>query len=325
METTRQAPEPPVYAREASPEMPPAFVIKVDVDTHRGLREGAPRLLQLFSRHGVRASWFIAMGPDRTGRAVLRAFRQKGFVAKMFRSRASQLYPLDTMLRGTLLPSVQVAASQPHRLREIHNADQDLGIHGYDHVGWHDGLARMSFAEVEQSVTAAMTVFEKILHFKAAGFAAPGWQCTLQSLQVVDGLGFRYRSDTRGSFPYRPTIGSYVSEVPEIPTTLPTLDEVLGARGRSVTELTRFYMGEIQRERLNVHTVHAEIEGGPCLAHLDALLERVKDVLPFAGMGEVAASLLPVEKLPVLRVTPGRLPGRGGTVACQGAAPGTSR
>lgn len=300
--------------------MSPAFVLKVDVDTYLGLREGAPRLLELFARHGVRASWFVSMGPDRTGRAVARAFRQRGFLAKMLRSRAPRLYPLSTMLRGTLIPAVPIVASQPHRLHEIERAGQEVGVHGFDHVRWHDALPRLSAAEVRGELERAVGLFAEVLGRGPEGFAAPGWQCTATSLEVVDELGFRFRSDTRGRYPYRPAAGGYVSAIPEVPTTLPTLDEVLGVAGRTSAELTRAYRSWIDSEGLNVHTIHTEVEGGPYLEQLDALLAWVRDRLPVRTLGEVVAELPSLEDLPIATVSPGTLAGRGGTVACQVAS-----
>lgn len=300
--------------------MSPAFVLKVDVDTHVGLRDGAPRLLELFAKHGVRASWFVAMGPDRTGRAVARAFRQPGFLAKMLRSRAPGMYPLSTMLRGTLLPSVQIVASQPDRLREIDAAGHEVGVHGFDHVHWHDALARLTLDEVRAQLGPATDLFASVVGRRPDGFAAPGWQCTGNSLRVVDELGYRFRSDTRGTRPYRPSADGYLSSIPEIPTTLPTLDEVIGAAGRTPDELARAYEGWILPEELNVHTIHTEVEGGPYLEQLDLLLSRVKNILPVRTLGEIAAELPDVTRLPVAGVRPGTLPGRGGTVACQVAS-----
>ncbi|MBU6282967.1 polysaccharide deacetylase family protein [bacterium] len=295
------------------------FAIKVDVDTEIGLRDGAPRLLELFERLGVRASWYVSMGPDRTGLSALRVFRQRGFLGKMVRSRATRIYPWQTMLRGTLLPPVQIAAGHPGRLHEIAAAGHELGVHGWDHVRWHDGLARMTEDEVAAEVGQAKELFEALVGRAPEGFAAPGWQCTGRSLWAVDAAGFRHRSDSRGWFPYRPQADGYVSSVPEIPTTLPTLDEVLGAgHGRgSVVEVSAAYLREIRDGALNVHTIHTEIEGGDYLGHLEDLLRRLRDRLLFATLGEVAASLPPVAELPLCSVVPGRLPGRGGTVATQ--------
>jgi peptidoglycan/xylan/chitin deacetylase (PgdA/CDA1 family) len=294
-----------------------AFALKVDVDTRRGLRDGVPRLLDLFARRDVRASFFVAMGPDRSGRAVLRVLRQPGFLGKMLRSRAPRLYPIETMLRGTVLPAASVVIGQERCVEEIAQAGHEIGIHGYDHVHWHDSLDRLSAREIEWEVESAAGLFAATLGRRPDCFAAPGWQCTARSMAVTDRLDLRYRSDTRGANPYRPRAGTYLSSTPEIPTTLPTLDEMLGVAGRDVGELTEAYLGWIRGDRLNVHTVHAEIEGGPCLAHLDALLERLRDRLPVRTLGDVASRLPRLEALPVAAVAPGRRPGRGGTVACQ--------
>jgi len=303
---------------------PPTFAVKVDVDTYEGLVEGAPRLLELLARHGVRATWFVAMGPDRTGRAVLRVFRQRGFLAKMLRSGAPRLYSLRTMLRGTLLPAVPIAAGAPDRLREIAAAGHEIGVHGYDHVYWHDHLRGLAEDAVREEVGRACRLFEQILGARPVAFAAPGWQCTRASLQAIDERGFRYRSDTRGTRPYRPRADGYLSSVPELPTTLPTLDEVLGREGRSAEELTDFYLRRIPLDRLTVHTVHTEVEGGPCLAHLDRLLARVRERLPVRPLGEVADLLPAADRLPICEVEFGRLPGRGGEVACQVDASGVA-
>lgn len=295
----------------------PAFAIKVDVDTHVGLRDGAPRLLELFARHGVRASWFVSMGPDRTGRAVFRAFRQKGFLAKMIQSRAPGLYPLSTMLRGTLLPAVGIVESQPDRLRAIEAAGHDVGLHGWDHVRWHDGLTSMSADEVGGEVGRAADLFERILGRRPDCFAAPGWQCTAGSLRATDDLGIRYRSDTRGRSPYLPRSGSYDSDVPEFPTTLPTLDEILGRLGTEPEELAALYEGWLRDDALNVHTVHTEVEGSVHLEQLDCLLARVRDRMRICTLADALVEREPVSAWTRAMVVPGELPGRGGTVARQ--------
>ncbi|HZR84338.1 MAG TPA: polysaccharide deacetylase family protein [Candidatus Binatia bacterium] len=293
------------------------FALKVDVDTRLGLRDGAPRLLELLAHHGVQATFFVAMGPDRTGLSIRRVLRQKGFLAKMVRSRAPSLYPLETMLRGTLLPSAPIVARQPERVREIDRAGHELGVHGWDHVRWHDELADLAPAVVAAEIERAAALFDEVLGRRPQAFAAPGWQCTGESLRAVDRAGFRYRSDTRGDSPYRPQAGGYVAGTAELPTTLPTLDELLGRVDSTPAAIAAEYAARLRPNGLNVHTIHTEVEGGPCLQHLDELLVRVRDRMPVVTLGEIAAMLPPVERLPVAAVAPGRLPGRGGTVACQ--------
>jgi peptidoglycan/xylan/chitin deacetylase (PgdA/CDA1 family) len=187
-------------------------------------------------------------------------------------------------------------------------------------VRWHDSHTRLSHAEVHDELSRAKQLFHDVLGRRPEGFAAPGWQCTATSLRVVDELGFRYRSDTGGRHPYRPSADGYLSSIPEIPTTLPTLDEVIGVAGRTTEQLTSAYDAWIDPKGLNVHTIHTEIEGGPYLAQLDHLLARVKDMLPIRTLGEIVAELPEVALLPVSTVSPGTLAGRGGLVACQEAS-----
>ena len=67
--------------------------LKLDVDTSRGYRAGVPALLDLFGRLDIRATIFFSMGPDNSGKAIRRIFR-KGFLSKMFRTRAVTTYGL---------------------------------------------------------------------------------------------------------------------------------------------------------------------------------------------------------------------------------------
>ena len=40
------------------------IALKIDVDTDRGTHEGVPRLVSLFERLGVRATFLFSLGPD---------------------------------------------------------------------------------------------------------------------------------------------------------------------------------------------------------------------------------------------------------------------
>ena len=54
------------------------IALKVDVDTLRGTREGVPRLLSMFERRAIAATFLFSVGPDHTGWALRRVFR-RGF------------------------------------------------------------------------------------------------------------------------------------------------------------------------------------------------------------------------------------------------------
>jgi len=118
------------------------LALRVDVDTRLGLHEGVPRLLELFNRYAIRASFFVTFGPDRSGRALRRLIRPS-FIAKMWRTNPFKLYGFKTLLAGTLLPSQPVGEGEPALLKDIVAEGHELGIHGYDHVRWQDGVEGM--------------------------------------------------------------------------------------------------------------------------------------------------------------------------------------
>ncbi|HZD05903.1 MAG TPA: polysaccharide deacetylase family protein, partial [Longimicrobiales bacterium] len=171
--------------------------LKVDVCTYEGLRVGVPNLLRLLRSHGVMASFFVAMGPDTSGRAIFQALRP-GFLAKMRRTRAVRTYGLRTLLSGTLLPPRHPGRNLAPILREVIAAGHELAVHGYDHRRWQDRLDRMDEREVRGEIRRAMAVCQEVAGAAPRGFGAPGWQVTPASLRAVDEAGFAYASDTRG-------------------------------------------------------------------------------------------------------------------------------
>jgi len=290
------------------------LALKVDVDTHVGLQRGVPALMRLFDRLAIRATFFISCGPDHSGRAIRRIFRP-GFLRKMRRTNAVGMYGWRTVLYGTLLPGPQIARAFPNILRELEAGGHEVGVHGYDHVYWQDRLARLSLDEVRAEVRRGCDVYTEILGHAPRAFAAPGWQCTANSLTCEDEVGLLYHSDTRGRVPFRARAGGRVFTTPEIPSTWPTLDETYGEVATTPTELIRYYVGCVHAG-LNVHTIHAETEGMPHLDLFAAQLEAVRRDVTFIRMDEAAAQL-DATTLPVHDVLPQPIAGRHGTVATQ--------
>jgi len=296
--------------------VPPLQVaVKVDVCTYAGMREGVPALMRLFDALQLRGSFFVAGGPDHSGRAIRRILRP-GFLTKMLRTNAVGTYGLRTVLYGTLLPGPQIARSFPDCVRTLVRDGHDVGMHGYDHVYWQDQLPRLSVAAVRAELERAVAAFGEILGHAPRAFGAPGWQCTPASFAAEDTLDLAYHSDTRGRAPFRPTMGGQQFRTPEIPTTLLTLDETYGRVGTTARELTAYYRGQLQ-PGLNVYTAHAEMEGRQQLPVLRDWLESLRGEAEFPRLIDVAEHL---GNLPVAPVAPGPVDGRHGTVAWQGAA-----
>jgi peptidoglycan/xylan/chitin deacetylase (PgdA/CDA1 family) len=293
--------------------------LKVDVDTLQGFRQGVPALLEILADQGVRASFFLALGPDNSGKAILRLFRQEGFLKKMWRTRAPALYGFKTMCYGTLWPAPLIGAAAPGILPRILAAGHEAGLHGYDHVRWHDHLFRLRPEEVDREVDRAQRVFAAAAGKVARSFAAPGWQCSPVSRRVLASHNFLYASDTRGYTPYFPCFGKEVSRLLEIPTTLPTLDELLGFNGYRPEDFAGLVLARLEPGRPQVLTIHAEVEGGPLKDEFARFLKRCRgEGVEFFRLEDWAGELLQeAEKIPPAAVKRRRLPGRAGRVSSQ--------
>jgi peptidoglycan/xylan/chitin deacetylase (PgdA/CDA1 family) len=290
--------------------------LKLDVDTLRGYREGVPALLRLLDRLGLRATMFFSMGPDNSGKAIRRIFR-KGFLSKMRRTKAVSTYGLKTMMYGTLLPAPMIVESDPSVLRAAVDGGHECAVHAWDHVQWQDELDGMDSRAIQDVLGKAFGLFERIAGFPARSCAAPAWKITGESLSTQEALGLDYCSDCRGTSPFFPVWGGRRFETLQIPSTLPTLDEILGVDGQSPEEANEVLFNGL-REGLNVHTFHAEMEGIGQIGLFERFLRGcLARGIRFATLGEMAKSL-DRENVPACFLEPGEIQGRAGKVALQG-------
>lgn len=295
------------------------LVFKVDVDTYRGLKEGVPALLDLFRETGIRASFFTALGPDRSGMAVFRVFTKKGFLKKMIRTRAASMYGFSTLLYGTLLPAPKIAASLPHIIRSIPEAGHEIGIHCWDHVKWQDKLDRMSLDQIRTEFNLARSAFREVLDRDAVSCAAPGWISNARSLSIQDEAGLAYCSDMRGESPFFPVVDGRRFSTLQIPTTLPTMDEIMGREAESNSEIADYYLSRLKPGRLHVMTVHAETEGICKKEAFQRIIEGAQGLLPILVLSDVARICLEQPlNVPNCEVRYAPVPGRAGALSIQG-------
>ncbi len=293
------------------------LAIKVDVDTERGTRLGVPRLLELFADLGIRATFLFALGPDNTGRALRRVFRP-GFFGKVVRTSVLSTYGIRTLLNGVLWPGPHIGRRHEALLRSVRDAGHEVGIHCYDHVRWQDGLARMSLSDVRAEFGKARQEFQRIFGVPAPTAGAAGWQANANSLEVYDEAGLEYASDVRGNSAFYPRIAGRVFRTLQIPTTLPTLDELMGRPEFPATELVNHYLSVLQIGRLNVLTAHAEIEGMSKRELCADFLRRAKlSGVRFVRLDEIAQVLRAAGAAPVCELAQGTVDGRSGTLAVQ--------
>jgi peptidoglycan/xylan/chitin deacetylase (PgdA/CDA1 family) len=119
----------------------PCIALKVDVDTFRGTREGAPRLARLFEKHGCKATFLFSVGPDHTGRAVRRVMQGGLRRARSSAPRSSATTASRRCSTARCCPVRTSAGVLASHMRAIAQAAFETGLHSYDHVRWQDGVA----------------------------------------------------------------------------------------------------------------------------------------------------------------------------------------
>jgi undecaprenyl phosphate-alpha-L-ara4FN deformylase len=297
--------------------------LKVDVDTLRGTREGVPRLVALLKKHGVDATFYFSVGPDHTGRAMRRVFR-KGFAQKVARTSVLKHYGLKTLLYGVLLPGPDIGRSAGAVMRGVHDAGFEVGLHTYDHVRWQDYVADAGEAWTRVEFERGVAAFERVFGFPPRSHAAAGWQINDHGLALEQEYGLAFASDTRGGPPFLPLLAQGASTCAQLPTTLPTFDELLGVGGvdeSNIAEAVFRLSAEAPpgTDSLQVFTLHAELEGMLLLDAFESLLVKwLKSGAEITRMGRIHE--LSLERpLPVQAVVMGEVPGRSGRLAVSAA------
>ncbi|HYM29565.1 MAG TPA: polysaccharide deacetylase family protein [Steroidobacteraceae bacterium] len=292
--------------------------LKIDVDTYRGTREGALRLADLLERLGVHATFLFSLGPDHTGRAIKRVFR-RGFLGKVQRTSVLEHYGLKTLLYGVLLPGPHIGRTCRSQMQDIARRGFEVGVHTFDHVRWQDGVSRAGEPWTRRELTRAYDQFADIFGRKPQVHGAAGWQMNAFVPALQRQLGFRYASDTRGTGPFLPLSEPGAGVVPQLPTTLPTFDELIGRGDLGTTDPVQHLLSLTDGAPAHdqVFTLHAELEGGAYLPHFERLLRgwqqrgmNLADLATYAGQ-------LHFPSLPRCAIVAGTVAGRSGTLALQ--------
>jgi peptidoglycan/xylan/chitin deacetylase (PgdA/CDA1 family) len=249
------------------------IALKIDVDTYRGTREGVPRLVEALQRHQAQASFFFSLGSDHSGRAIKHLFRS-GFIGKAKRISAFQHYGLKTAMYGTLLPSPNIGEKCADSLRSVRDAGFEVGILANDRFCWQDKVRGKGEKWTQREMDKAFERFTEIFGTTPKAYAAAGWQTNRFGLRHSQHLGFDYSSDTRGTHPYLPTWDAEIIACPQLPTTLPTLDELIGRDGVTVENVTQQMLALTREgsETGHIFTLRAELEGGLWLSIFEGLL-----------------------------------------------------
>ncbi len=298
------------------------LALKIDVDTYIGTLRGVPPLIELCTRLGAPASFLFSLGPDHTGRALARVLRP-GFLSKVKRTSVLEHYGLRTLLHGVLLPGPDIGRRCAPLLRAVRDAGFEVGIHTWDHTLWQDFVARRGADWTRRQLGLAADRFAEIFGMPARLHGAAGWQMNACAFELEDELGFTHASDCRGRAPFLPRVAGRTLRCVQLPTTLPTLDELIGRPDLGATTPVEHLLRLTDPARGagpedHVFTLHAELEGRRFAPALEALVRGwQRQGYEISSLGAYH-SALDRTALPVRNITYGGVAGRSGTLALEG-------
>lgn len=305
----------------------PIITLKIDVDTYRGTCEGTPNLARLLKKHKANATFLFSLGPDHTGWALRRAFRP-GFFKKVSRTSVVKHYGLKTLMYGVLLPAPDIGKTCARQMRAVADAGFECGIHTWDHVAWQDNVRQRDADWTKAQMQKSVQRFRSIFGSAPQTHGAAGWQMNPHAFAELDELDIMYASDSRarlnedGSLtepemsPYRLVIGTTIQRCFQMPTTLPTLDELLGRtiNGNLIdaNNIADHLLKLTNQRRNHVFTLHAELEGQKFAPIFERLLIGWQaQGYRCCSMAEYAKTIA-AASLPIHPLQWGELPGRSG-------------
>ena len=296
------------------------IALKVDVDTLRGTLEGVPALAAAMSRVQAGGSFYFSLGPDHTGRALKRVFR-RGFLGKVRRTSVVEHYGIRTLLYGTLLPGPRIDRKGGDVMRAVQALGFEVGVHCHDHVRWQDNVARADAKWTRREFELALTAFRGVFGTAARAHAAAGWQLNAGVLELEREFQLDYASDSRGTGPFWPTMAGVEGRCLQLPTTLPTFDELIGVDGRdakdAAAEILR--LSRTGSSDTHVFTLHAELEGQKLLPQFQFLLDGWRRTgMQLLSMHDYHRSL-DLHSVVRCELKWGEVAGRSGDLAVQGA------
>jgi peptidoglycan/xylan/chitin deacetylase (PgdA/CDA1 family) len=238
--------------------------LRVCVNTLRGALVGVPALLRLFDEYKVRASFFFATGADKSGRRIGRSLQP------WYRE-----LDIPSRLYGIVLPPPVIHRRAAQSLRSVAEAGHETGILCHDRAQWLDGIAHADASWTANELSHAIEAYEAVFGEKPGCMAGAGWQLNSHLLRLQELNGFRFASDVRGKSIFYPRLLDVESNCPQIPTTLPTLSQLLAQGGGITADNVYEYIYAESQHILphgHIYSCDAEMEGMAYLALLEKLI-----------------------------------------------------
>jgi len=194
--------------------------LKIDIFTREGLQENLPDLLKLLDEYKLQATFFPALGPD--------PGRDEG----LFRSLFGKAPDLDIETKYAFL--------------NIMERGHELGAVPYDVAKWREQVLERDAAWTRKQLQSGVQAFVEQFIDRPRVVAVPDFLINADTPLLEEELGFDYACDSRGIGPYLPVSTAGPSRCPQIPVTLPRIEEAVAA-GQPLEDVHQYLFMESQK------------------------------------------------------------------------------
>ncbi|MBA3033025.1 MAG: 4-deoxy-4-formamido-L-arabinose-phosphoundecaprenol deformylase [Gammaproteobacteria bacterium] len=297
----------------------PRIALKIEVPSYRAACVGVPLLTDMLRRHRAGASFVFALGPDRSGRALGHAW-QPQLHGRAINTSLIGHFGLRPLLYGTLLPAPHIGSRCADILRRVRDDGFEVGLHGWDALRWLAEVDKADAGWSETQLKRAMAAFEEVFSTPPLLHAAAGWRGNPHSLRLTQRCNFAYASDTRGRHPFVPVWHGEIVRCPQIPTTLPTLDELADAKNPDPQMLRDRLLALTATPPPADHVFTLRVDPGATqrIDLIEELLTGWREQGYELTSIQALAAGLDVDKLPRHEIVVGQVAGRHGTLLLQG-------
>jgi len=235
--------------------------LRVEAHTLAGTRDGIAPLVELLKAHDAGATFLFTLGPDGSGRQLRRYLL--GRLVGREREPLLASYSRRALLDGWLVPVPLISRRCAESMRAARDAGFEVGIHAYDRAAWLQHALGADGAWTRKEMWQARAAFREVFQEEANVHGAPGWRMNRNAFRLTQQLGFGYGSDTRGVDPFVPVWQAELVACPQLPTSLPTLDETMRI-GNASAEAAADVILERSADTAgggHVYTLRVEMEG----------------------------------------------------------------
>lgn len=243
------------------------FMIRIDLESDKGISEGVPNLLKLFKKHNVKGNFYLVMGGESNIFEVLLLNRGKMTTAA---ERGIKIWSTKEKIRMLLFPRDFVRRNLPV-LKQILEDGHELGLHGWKHREWTRNLEKVNlkkrFAQMLDKYSACFD--EKL----PKSWCSPGANVNSNVMHWLKTAGIKYTTDFDEMKEYDGIMNYPITLRGENNT--PFIENLV-SKGKTDEEILNLFIEKIKKQNYVSFYIHGMFEARFKIDLLEKMILELK-------------------------------------------------